>query len=334
MKDRYSGRGIGAAKVAELLADYANSHRTGRRKASMWSCYIEYTTADDLVPLPATEAKLLGFIGWLKDQRERSQRHVAGNSLPQYISAVRTTQRDILGEAPITSPMIALAVESYKKWEEEKYPVKDKRVGIPAEVIHAVYDLGMRSEDACTIRDSAMMVFAYAFNGLRDSSVASLRACDVRIGDDDATATLRVVKGRRASSELPVKYSRVPGQEGSPVDILQRWRTRHAGRHSRFFALPRDPEDWPEQQLLHCMERCLAAVACHPPQGCKYGAHSLRIGAHTTQVLLGIPFEARMARFGWGPHSDAMSRLYFDRTIRLTPAAVWLFGTTNSPWEC
>jgi hypothetical protein len=42
------------------------------------------------------------------------------------------------------------------------------------------------------------------------------------------------------------------------------------------------------------------------PAGCHYGAHSLRICAHTVLVLLGIPLEARLARFGWGPHSESM----------------------------
>ncbi len=142
-------------------------------------------------------------------------------------------------------------MESYKKWEEDEYPVKDKRVGIPADVIHVAYDLQMRSEDACTNRDSATMVYAYAFSRLLDSPVASLRAYQARIGEDDETETLRIVQNGRASSELQVTYSRMLDQKRIPVDVLQRWRARHAGMHSRFFGLPRAPEDLPLQQLLH-----------------------------------------------------------------------------------
>ena len=32
----------------------------------------------------------------------------------------------------------------------------------------------------------------------------------------------------------------------------------------------------------------------------KFTSHSLRIGSHTEQMLIVVPLEVRLARFGWG----------------------------------
>jgi hypothetical protein len=36
--------------------------------------------------------------------------------------------------------------------------------------------------------------------------------------------------------------------------------------------------------------------------------------------------EVRKSRFGWGPGSDDMTSLYFDRQIFFSPTSCWIFG--------
>jgi hypothetical protein len=101
--------------------------------------------------------------------------------------------------------------------------------------------------------------------------------------------------------------------------------------HVRCFAVSTESTHWRPALLSTGLSRCLTLLGHMAQSGCHYGAHSLRIGAHTVQVLLGIPLEARLARFGWGPHSESMARLYFDRTISLCPASTWMFRPAPAP---
>lgn len=98
---------------------------------------------------------------------------------------------------------------------------------------------------------------------------------------------------------------------------------------SRFFALPGERMSWSAGTMTRALGNCLRALEVPPPAQGKFTSHSLRIGAHTEKVLLGIGLEIRLARFGWGPRSQEMAALYFDGTIRLSPSSFWLFGAPS-----
>lgn len=76
-----------------------------------------------------------------------------------------------------------------------------------------------------------------------------------------------------------------------------------------------DPAAWEAGSCTASMERFFATLDTATPPGGKFMSHSLLIGAHTEQVLVGIPLEARMSRFGWKHSSANMPSLYFNRTI-------------------
>jgi hypothetical protein len=324
---RLSGETAGISRAAQLLTEFGLRDRTAVAKGSKWRCYVEYCGVAGIDPLPVQESNLLGYIGWLAEQRERKLRSVSHASLAGYLSAIRTTQLQVLGEPLPNYPMVRHAVSAYQWWEETAFPAASRRMGLPAHVVQRIYLLGMVAVAPSVVRDAAMVVFAYIFSGLRDSSVVSLATSDVELTDSSVRARLSYVKGRPASQELPVEYI---GGADSPLALIRRWADLR-GQHIRFFALPSETIHWRPAFLSAGLSRCLASVGHRAPTGCHYGAHSLRIGAHTVQVLLGIPLEARLARFGWGPRSEPMARLYFDRTIRLCPAGTWAFRASPEP---
>ena len=92
-----------------------------------------------------------------------------------------------------------------------------------------------------------------------------------------------------------------------------------------------ETEAYSKESLTRSLLRCLDIVKVRAPAEGKYPSYSLRIGAHTERVLLGIPQTVRMARFGWGKSSEEMANLYFDRTIRTSSASVWFFGAQYLP---
>lgn len=190
--------------------------------------------------------------------------------------------------------------------------------------VQRIWALGMSSQHPGTVRDTAIVTFAFCMNGLRESSVASLLTANLALAPDSIVARLSLVKGRSASGVPLVRFDRL-NDLPSPIDLWHRWDSVR-GSHLRYFALPGEPSAWRTTMLTEALRRCLTSLDLAPPPHGKFTFHSLRIGAHTEQILLGIPLEVRLGRFGWGVRSQEMAALYFDRTIRTTAASFWFFG--------
>lgn len=325
-----AGRSEAARHAAELVAQHAWSERTESSRQSQWKAWIEFCTEDDRQPIPVTEGSLVAFIGWLKMSRERGTRQVGAASIPQYVSAVRRMHELYTGRAVPAYPFLESVTRAYGKWEEAKYPKDLVRCGVDAEKMLLIWNLGMMTPALSVLRDCAVCVFAYCLNGLRESSTMTLEANKVRVEGDTLSARLCYWKGRKASAEPLVTYHRFSPEVSSPLDLFKRW-MRSRGRHVRFFAMDGEPEAYVKESLTRALHRCLTTLNLSAPSDGKYTSHSLRIGAHTEQVLLAIPLAVRMSRFGWGKSSEEMATLYFDRTIRTSGAPVWFFGAQYLP---
>lgn len=320
-----AGASVSAIHAAELVTKFAWSGRTELTRDSQWKAWVEFCAEDDRQPLPVTEGSLLAFIGWLKMSKERGTRSVGSSSIPQYLSAVRRMHELYTGRPVPTYPFVDVVIRAYGKWEEQQYPKESVRCGIDATIMLRVWNLGMHTPSLYMLRDCAVCVFTYCMNGLRESSTMSMEAVKVHFRDDELLARLCYWKGRRASNEPLVSYCRVSREVSSPMDLFKRW-DQSRGNHVRFFGMSGEPEAYQKESLTRALSRCLDALSITPPADGKFTSHSLRIGAHTEQVLLGIPLPVRMARFGWGKNSEEMATLYFDRTIRTSGASVWFFG--------
>jgi len=314
----------GILRSMQLISDFAWSGRTAASRQSQWKAWVEFCTADERPVLPATEAHFIAFVGWLTSERESGRRSVSSTSLPQYFSAVRQMQITLIGIEVPQYPFLQHVIRAYERWEEQNYPATEVRCGISATMIQAIWGLGMSTSSPSILRDCAMTLLSYCFNGLRESSVVSLQAQNVTVDEDHIHARLSVVKGRQASRQQLVSYKRL-GPHPSPVDLLMQW-SHGRGRHPKYFGLDGERDPIPARALDDALKRCLTTLNLSPPPHGKYTSHSLRIGSHTEQVLLGFPLEVRLARFGWGPNSGDMAATYFDRTIMLSPASFWVFG--------
>lgn len=325
-----AGASASAQHSAELVTQFAWSERTESSRQSQWKAWVEFCTEDGRQPLPVTEGHLVAFIGWLKLSRERGTRGVGVNSLPQYLSAVRRMHELYVGRAVPHYPFVDVVVRAYGKWEEQHFPKDTVRCGVDATSALRIWSLGMRTSSLSVLRDCAASVFAYCFNGLRESSTMSMESQKVNFLDGSMSCRLTYWKGRRVSNEPLITYNRITSDVSSPLDLFDRWRSSR-GKHRRFFALIGEPEEYQKESLSRALKRCLQLLSIRPPPEGKFTSHSLRLGAHTEQVLLAIPLPVRMARFGWGKTSEDMATLYFDRTIRTTGASVWFFGAQYLP---
>lgn len=319
-----SGQTAGTVMSAHLLSTYAWSDRTATSRNTQWHTWVAFCESEQRVLLPVSEAHLVAFIGWLASERVAGRRHVSSRSIPQYLSAVRTMQTLALGTPVPSFPFVWHVIRAYRRWEEHHYPAPEVRCGVSASLLQQIWGLGMKTSSVSLLRDAALCVFAYCLNGLRESSVVSLPAANVNLTESFVVARLSVVKGQPASQVQTVRYDRL-GPLLSPLDLWHRWHIAR-GSHDRFFALPGEQVAWTSGLMTRCLRNCLNALGVSDPPFAKYSSHSLRIGAHTEQVLLGIPLEVRLSRFGWGPRSGEMAATYFDRTIQISSASLWLFG--------
>jgi hypothetical protein len=111
------------------------------------------------------------------------------------------------------------------------------------------------------------------------------------------TVWLVLVKGKALRHAVLARYARTGVSTlPSPIDLLQKWTGLRPAACARF---PGDVNDWQPGSLSNALQRSLHAVARGPPPGTTWTSHSLLIGAHTEQTLLGLPVEVRKARFGW-----------------------------------
>lgn len=68
--------------------------------------------------------------------------------------------------------------------------------------------------------------------------------------------------------------------------MVQRW-SGLRGKHVQFLGMPGEPAEWPHQGLARAISRLFEVLKVVPPAGGKYTSHSLRIWAHTEQILVG-----------------------------------------------
>lgn len=148
--------------------------------------------------------------------------------------------------------------------------------------------------------------------GLLASSAVSLLTEHVECSPSALRVRLSVWKVRPARELTPACYLRVAPDLLSPLEFLIWWSQRRTPS-ALWFALPGAPP-----LTSTGLTRVLRHAVLHKGGDAQHlSSHSLRIGAHSEQVLLGIPLEVGKARFGWAPNSP-MECVYLDREMRLS----------------
>jgi hypothetical protein len=144
----------------------------------------------------------------------------------------------------------------------------------------------MYSEERVVIRDAAAVILAYVL-GLPESSIMSLPAEKITHTAAKMTVRLVLVKGKALRHAVPTTQARTGvASLPSPINFLQIC-TGLRPAHALLFGLPGDGKDWQPGSFSKALQRSLHAVTSCPPPGTTWTLHSLRIGAHMEQTLLG-----------------------------------------------
>ena len=89
--------------------------------------------------------------------------------------------------------LVPVLLRAYGKLEEANFPQATVRNGISSQVTQQVWGMGMYTQSPSPLRDAAVCKFAYAMNGLRESSVMTITVEDVELSDE-GLLTLRDMK--------------------------------------------------------------------------------------------------------------------------------------------
>lgn len=300
------------------MQDSAWSTRTLEARSSQWRAYLEFCTDEGRCALPASEGSLLAYVGWLANEHDAGRRAVAPSSLAQYLSAIRLMHNMVTSRPLAQMPYLSVATRAYAAWYT--VPARVRR-GADAAFMQLVYAEGMSASlSRRRLRDCALLIAAYVL-GLRASSAVSLRTADVTVTRGQFRAKLCVCKGRPVRDLQPAAYTRLSTDLPSPIDVLLRWDQHRPEATTEWFSLA--GEALSSREVTTVIRNAALRLGGGDPDS--LSSHSLRIGAHTEQVLLGVPLEVRKSRFGWAPNSP-MEAVYFDRSIRLSTASGWFFG--------
>lgn len=200
--------------------------------------------------------------------------------------AVLQHRQAVLVKSVPPYPVISRLARAYERWEEASLPQAAVRSGIAAERMNKIWGRGIKADARLlVVRDAAMCMFAYGFNGLRDSSVPYFATMDVDLRGAFVFTRLKVVKGRNASRVPLVGVTSI--REPFMMNPWREW-SEIRDVNTRFFGLGEEPETYCAGNLIQALMWSLEALSIFPPTGGKYTSDSLRIAAHNEQVLLGL----------------------------------------------
>lgn len=159
----------------------------------------------------------------------------------------------------------------------------------------------MTTTSLLLLRDCDMCVFVFCLNGLRQSSVTSVKTDRVSLDSQSISVRLSAVKVQFASRAPLVSYSRFSGLP-SPVKLWLRWRYARGNILSSMLSVAKARMLQPGGVLaLYQMHwRHSPSVRHQVAKSRRTLSESVRIRS-TEQVLLGFPLDVRLARFGWVP---------------------------------
>ena len=322
--------------------DRAREILAAGRRPSTWNAYTgKFATfvhfccdvqraagVPELCPLPAHPTTVVLYLGWLQEQDR-----VHHGSLQQYLTAINQAHVDVGFDKPAVGHHVALAKKGFGELEAELLGALEQRGGLPAWVVLRALHLGLETDDPELLRATTAVVVSFCFFARGD------------------TCTL-AVPGRLVVDERGIHFSEDaknlermrPETLSIPWPATQELRARspHAllGRFLHWRATvwksppPAGASIWllPGEQLLGSapatLGKWLDSITAHlgiePPPGVKWTGHSLRGGAATAALALGVSLPV-LCRWGLWRSITVIMR-YLDPLVKPDAAALLFFA--------
>jgi len=315
--------------------------RAGRR-SNTWESYagklglfIHYCTVvlpaagvPAACPLPARVAVVLAYLGWL--QEEDRVHHV---SLQQYLTSINQAHQDAGFPKPAVGDLVKLARKGFGELEAERQGAPDQRVGLPASIVYDIMMHGMATSDPLVLRAATAVVVTYTFFARGDTGSKAeagrlvVDAAGIHFNEDAKNLP------RISPATLTAPWPRDASLHGRcPHALLQRflavraeaWRSAGRPAPAALWQMPGDGAPPVPTDVGNWLASLLAALHVQPPPGVKYTGHSLRGGAASAALSVGVSLPA-ICRWGiWRALTSVM--LYLDPLVPASHAALVFFS--------
>jgi integrase len=300
------------------------------------AAWVRYCASEGVLPFPVDQDVALTFLGSLVESGT-----LKPGSIQPVLSGINTFCRQLGLPREMRGDQFNAVKRGWRVLHVgDAEP--DERVALPPHAIALVVQLIADPLLSLALLRGSVMVLLGFLTGLRSSSLAAMRSCDLQVRD--GWLWVRVIS-EKSRSKASGKLRRVLQiQLLSPVLVsLGEAVTRL--RSLRGFAAQEVLVDSLEAENLLPLffrlrgeVRCeaadctawfkgvLAAVRVVAPPGFKYSVHSLRKAAASGMARLGIISRTIAVIGGWIPGSSSLEADYIDPTYPSHPILVEFFG--------
>lgn len=244
--------------------------------------------------LPATESTVILYLCHLRDEGQ-----VHESSLNPYMAAINQTHEDLGFPRPALGHYTSLLRKGFRDAEGDDFDADHERASrapVPADVIYAILQLGLKTSEPAVLRMCACIVLCYCWYNRADTGMLVLRR-DVTIDDFGITINQQ---GKTIARNQACPVHRRPDarfdRQQEVLRLIRRW-----DQHSADYQAPTDHywslqgEDqqakrWPASLVTKWLNRLLPLVKCSPPAGEKWTGHSLRSGGACASLAIGVGF--------------------------------------------
>jgi len=244
--------------------------------------------------LPATESTVILYLCHLRDEGQ-----VHESSLNPYMAAINQTHEDLGFPRPALGHYTSLLRKGFRDAEGDDFDADHERASrapVPADVIYAILQLGLKTSEPAVLRMCACIVLCYCWYNRADTGMLVLRR-DVTIDDFGITINQQ---GKTIARNQACPVHRRPDarfdRQQEVLRLIRRW-----DQHSADYQAPTDHywslqgEDqqakrWPASLVTKWLNRLLPLVKCSPSAGEKWTGHSLRSGGACASLAIGVGF--------------------------------------------
>ena len=313
--------GLGRARAC---LEAGRRDNTWNQYAGKFAAFVTFCTvvipaggAPAACPLPATVATVIAYLGWLQEQDS-----VHFGSLQPYMSAINTAHDDAGFARPAIGKVVGMTRKGFGELEAEIRGAPERRKGLPAPAAHKIMDEGLDTGDDLIMRECAAVSSTYQFFARGDTGAKA--EIDRLVVDEEGLHFNEDAKNLPKIAPETLSTPWPPNRERSPHQLVVRflaarkaaWLKAGKAEPVSLWQMPSDAGPPVPSDIGVWMLRRLDALGIKAPPGIKYTGHSLRGGAASAALAIGVSLPA-ICRWGLWRALDSVMQ-YLDPLVQPT----------------
>ncbi len=291
---------------------------------SKFKKFAEFCLERNLSPLPAQDATVELFLGWML-----AEGRVSANLFPQYLSAIRAVHRDLL--LPLPNSSVMSLITQGGRHLQKSISVTQESYPLPADAVVEFILTGLAATDISQVRALCAISVAFAFC-CRGSTGQGMLFQDFSAVYE--THSLTLVESVRKGHTHQDSLQRTLVVDVSKLHTLLHLVKLFQAMQSAAFGSDTNPTHFwqlPGEDLSKGSHfdkwfyECLELVPVSVPLNFKLHPHCVRKGAGSAARAIGVTLEKICRLGGWKLGSKSVWQ-YIDPMVKPTKGAALFFG--------